>query len=193
MLQDPGKDDHDGDLELTHPGLDDHADVDDCLPLDDRREQVGYELYDWEPEELDELDDTLHEMGLPHEWVSEGYEVVVHVEDEAQVDALLPGIRYPDELPAEEDDGDDTDIEVLSALFVAADRMQSNPTGDGVNDFLDAAERIGERPPYGVSDEQWSAVLDSVDELIDLFHAAGPPEQITILAGELRRRLRPLV
>lgn len=193
MRQDPGKDDHDGDLELSHPGLDDEADGDDCPPLDDSREQVGYELYDWEPEELDELDDTLHEVGLPHEWVSEGYEVVVHAADEAQVDALLPGIRYPDELPAEEDDGDDTDIEVLSALFVAADRMQSNPTGDGVNDFLDAAERIGERPPYGVSDQQWSPVVDAVDELIDLFHAAGPPEQIVAFAGELRRRLRPLI
>lgn len=167
--------------------------TDDCAPLDDGREQVGYELYDWEPEELDELDDVLHEIGLPHEWVSEGYEVVVHAEDEDRVDALLPTIRYPDELPAEADDGDDTDVQVLSALFVAADRMRANPTGEGVKDFLDAAEQIGEHPPYGVGEPEWEAVVGLVDELIDLFHAAGPPEEIASLAMRLRQRLRPIV
>lgn len=200
MLQDPGQDDHDGDLELDTSALDgpdpaagDGVDPDDCTPLDDNREQVGYELFDWDPSELDELDDVLHELGLPHEWVADGYEVVVHVEDEERVDGLLPGIRYPDELPAEEDDGDDTDAQVLSDLFVAADRMHANPTGEAVNGFLDAAERIGERPPYGVDEKQWGQVVDLVDELIDLFHAAGPPAEITELAYQLRRRLRPLV
>ena len=200
MLQDPGQDDHDGDLELDTSALDgpdpdgdgeDHDD--DCVPLDDSKEQVGYELYDWDPGELDELDDVLHELGLPHEWVSEGYEVVVHVEDEERVDALLPTVRFPDELPAEEDDGDDTDVQVLSDLFVAADRMQASPTGEVVNGFLDAAERIGDRPPYGVDDKEWARVVELVDELIDLFHAAGPPGEITELAYQLRRRLRPLV
>ncbi len=202
MLNDPGQDDHDGDLELDLTALDgpdphaggdgaDHAD--DCPPLDDAKEQVGYELFEWDPNELDELDDVLHELGLPHEWVADGYEVVVHVEDEAQVDGLLPTIRFPDELPAEADDGDDTDVEVLSDLFVAADRLHGGATGDAVNGFLDAAERIGDRPPYGIDDKEWTVVVGQVDELIDLFHAAGPAEEITEAAYRLRRRLRPLV
>ncbi len=201
VLQDPGQDDHDGELDLSfgRPALDGpdgpegDVDADDCIPLDDTREQVGYELFDWDPDELDELDETLHELHLPHEWVSDGYEVVVHVEDEARVDALLPAIRFPDELAAEDDDGDDTDIEVLSALFVAADRMRSNPTGEGVGEFLDAAERLGERPPYGIDDKEWAAVTAMVDDIIDGFHAAVPPEQIAEAALRLRDRLRPLV
>ena len=200
MLNDPGQDDHDGDLELDTSALDgpgpdpeDGAEPDDCQPLDDAKEQVGYELFGWDPNDLDELDDVLHELGLPHEWVADGYEVVVHVEDEERIDALLPTIRFPDELPAEADDGDDTDAEVLSDLFVAADRLQGGATGDAVNGFLDAAERVGERPPYGLDEKEWNKVVEQVDALIDLFHAAGPAEEITEAAYQLRRRLRPLV
>ncbi len=195
MLQQPGQDDHDGDLELDLPGTDagGGAHEDDCRPLDDAKEQVGYELFDWEPDELDELDDVLHELDLPHEWVSEGYEVVVHAEDEERVDGLLPAIRYPDELPPEEDSGDDTDAQVLSALYLAADRMHAEPTADATGPFLDAAERIGERAPYGVDEGEWDAVVELVDELIDAFQAAAPPAAIAELALRLRSRLRPLV
>ncbi|MDE0803081.1 MAG: hypothetical protein OSA99_07125 [Acidimicrobiales bacterium] len=197
MLNTPGQDDHDSDLELRFggpgpEGSSPDAD-DDCQPLDDTREQVGYELFDWDPTDLDELDDALHEMQLPHEWVSDGYEVVVHQENEGQVDALLPTIRFPDELPPEEDDGDDTDIEVLSALFVAADRLQKDPTGEPVTALLDAAERIEDNPPYGVDDKEWNRVVGLVDDLIDGLHAAIPPATVAGLAVGLRDRLRPLV
>lgn len=194
MLNTPGQDDHDADLELDYRGLDGpDPEADDCRPLDDAKAQVGYELFDWDPTDLDELDDVLHELDLPHEWLSDGYEVVVHEDDEARVDALLPRIRFPDEIPAEEDDGDDTDIEVLSALFVAADRLQKDATGEPVNALLDAAERIEDRPPYGVDEKEWDGVVDLVDELIDAFHAAAPPAAVATLARRLRDRLRTLV
>lgn len=202
MLNTPGEDDHDSDLELSFgerldgPGAGDGGDVDvddDCLPLDDSKEQVGYELFDWDPTDLDELDDALHEMQVPHEWVSDGYEVVVHEENEGQIDSLLPTIRFPDELPPEEDDGDDTDIEVLGALFVAADRLQKDPTGEPVNALLDAAERIGDNPPYGIDEKEWNRVVEIVDDLIDGLHAAIPPATVSGIAVGLRDRLRPLV
>lgn len=202
MLNTPGQDDHDGDLELSFgerldgdgpDGPDGPDEADDCIPLDDSKEQVGYELFDWDPTDLDELDDVLHEMQIPHEWLSDGYEVVVHEENEGQVDALLPTIRFPDELPPEEDDGDDTDIEVLGALFVAADRLQKDATGEPVNALLDAAERIGDRPPYGIDEKQWDAVVAQVDEMIDAMHAAVPPATVREMAATLRDRLRPMV
>ena len=200
MLNTPGQDDHDGDLELDFggglhgpDGTDGDDDLDDCPPLDDSVEQVGYELYAWDPTQLDDLDDALHELELPHEWVSDGYEVVVHASDEDRVDALLPTVRFPDEIPAEEDDGDDTDVRVLSSLFVAADRMRKDPTGEAAAAFLDAAEGVGEHPPYGVDAAEWKRIVDVVDELIDLFHAAAPTEQISAEATRLRSKLRPLV
>ncbi|WP_436793198.1 hypothetical protein [Actinospongicola halichondriae] len=197
MLNTPGEDDHDSDLELRFGEAIDGGDGDDvdddCMPLDDTKEQVGYELFDWDPTELDELDDALHEMQVPHEWVSDGYEVVVHEENEGQIDALIPTIRFPDELPAEADDGDDTDIEVLSALFVAADRLQKDATGEPVHALLDAAERIGDKPPYGIDEAEWTKVVEQVDEMIDGLHAAIPPALIREMALRLRDRLRPMV
>lgn len=225
MLNTPGQDDHDSDLEISFDGLDGpepfddddnggaanavaDADVDadaggpqvpadvhedDCIPLDDSREQVGYELFDWSADELDALDDALHLEGLPHEWVSEGFEVVVHEEDEEMVDALLAETRDPDELPALVDDGDDTDIKVLETLFIAADRLRRDPTGDAVTGFLDAAEMIGDSPPYGVDEAAWERVTGAVDELIDAYHSAAPEQVITGLVERLYRFIRPMV
>lgn len=190
MLNEPGRDDHDADLDLSFSPAADPVDADDCRPLDDEREQVGYELFDWEPEQLDELDDRLHELDIAHEWVSDGFEVVVHVEDEERLDALLPVIRLePGAEPMAEGTGDG----VLGALFVAADRLQSGPAADAVSAFLDAAEQVGEEPPYGMGDDEWDRIVDAVDALIDLFHAGGSPEQIVEAATTLRADLRDLV
>ena len=202
MLNTPGQNDHERRLHFRFgerldgdgpDGPDGPDEADDCIPLDDSKEQVGYELFDWDPTDLDELDDVLHEMQIPHEWLSDGYEVVVHEENEGQVDALLPTIRFPDELPPEEDDGDDTDIEVLGALFVAADRLQKDATGEPVNALLDAAERIGDKPPYGIDEKQWDAVVAQVDDMIDAMHAAVPPATVREMAATLWDRLRPMV
>lgn len=187
------KDPDDGPLDLDFAAVEGGDEVeDDCKPLDDDQEQVGYELFDWDPDELDELDERLHELDLPHEWVSDGYEVVVHAEDEETVDALLPKVRFPDELPVEADVGDG-DARVLSDLFVVCDRLTSKPTGEAVNGFLDVAERLGADPPYGVEEQVWDDVVERVDAILDLFHTAGPPELIAESAAGLRDRLRSFV
>ena len=164
---------------------------DDCMPLDDELEQIGFELFDWQADELDSLDDALHEISMPHEWESDGLELVVHLRDESAVEAMLPKVRYPDELPAEHVT-DDTDMEVLGLLFVAADRVVRDPTGEGVTNFLDAAERLADAP-YGVDPKLWEIVVEAVDNLIDAFHGAAPIEDIIEQAERLRSGLRPLV
>lgn len=208
MLNTPGEDDHDRDLELDFAGLEPEPDEGepgraaagephivsdgDCVPLDDEREQVGYELFAWEPHELDALDDAVHDLGLAHEWVSDGYELVVHAEDESAVDALLPTIHL-DTTAEEDDDADATDIAVLTELFIAVTKLRKDPTGSAVSAFLDAAERIGSAPPYGVDDRTWDRVTGGVDILIDGYHADAPIDVLRNLVQELYRRLRPLV
>lgn len=206
MLHSPGQDDHDGDLELDFDGLepDDGPDptdeaeapasgveADDCIPLDDDLEQVGYELYSWEAEELDALDAAVHELGLPHEWVSDGYELVVHATDEATIDEILPhfhGVEVDDD---EEDDA--TPIEVVSDLFAAVTKLRKDPTGSGVAEFLDSAEGIGTLAPYGVDDLAWERLVGAVDDLIDGYHAAAPTDVLRNLVQDVFRRVRPLV
>lgn len=208
MLNTPGDDAHDGDLELGFDGLepDDGPDpdaeatgpdltaeaADDCMPLDDDQEQVGYELYSWEAEELDALDEAVHELGLPHEWVSEGYELVVHATDEATIDEILPHFHGAES--DEVDDEDDvTPIEVVSDLFAAVTKLRKDPTGAGVADFLDSAEGIGTRPPYGVDEAAWENLVGAVDSLIDGYHAAAGTDVLRNLVHDVFRRVRPLV
>ena len=192
MLESP-RDDHD-DLPLDLRGLEDDPDVDDCIPLDDDKEQVGYELFDWDATDLDLLDDELHQHGLPHEWLQEGFELVVHADDEAAVDAMLPSIRFPDELPAMDDDDDaGGGSEILSRLYDAADRIARDARGDGVGLLLDLAERMPAEPPFGIAPKGWDDMVEAVDHIIDGLVADAPVERIQDAADELRTRLRPLV
>ena len=203
MLNTPGEQDDDELLDLAFDGLDvdgpDPGDdtsgddeLDDCPPLDDDREQVGYELFDWSATDLDLLDDELHEVQIPHEWVSDGMEVVVHADDEAAVDALLGRVRYPDELPIEDDDDGGT-AEVLGSLFVASDRIARNPVSSGVASLLETAEGMDETPPFGVDETLWEVVTERVDELIDALHAGADPEVVQEHAARLRDGLAPFV
>lgn len=165
---------------------------DDCMPLDDALEQIGYELFDWDATELDLLDDELHAAKIPHEWVTDGFELVVHEDDEARIDELLPKVRFPDELPVM-DDSDATDTDVLAHLYDAADRIERDPRSDGVRLLLDTAERMSETPPFGIDPRAWDAMTEAVDDIIDALHADAPVDGIRAAAGELRARLRPIV
>lgn len=207
MLNTPGEDAHDGDLELDFEGLepDDGPDPeagapdqpavapdDDCRPLDDELEQVGYELYSWDADELDALDEAVHELDLPHEWVSDGYELVVHATDEATIDELLPHFHGVD-LDEDDEEDDATPIEVVDDLFGAVTKLRKDPTGSGVAEFLDSAEAIGTRPPYGVDDAAWENLVSAVDSLIDGYHAAAGTDVLRNLVQDVFRRVRPLV
>lgn len=218
MLNTPGEDAHDGDLELNFEGLepDDGPDPDEgpaqapqvvppqplggdtgdeCKPLDDDREQIGYELYSWEPEELDALDDAIHELALSHEWVSDGWELVVHADDEGTLDEILPHFHGAGghSAEAEDEDDDSTAIEVVGAIFDAVARLRRDPTGSAVTDFLDSAEAIDARPPFGVDDAAWERVVTAVDALIDGYHAAASTDVLSALVEELDNKVRPLV
>lgn len=210
VLNTPGDDAQDDELDLDFgrlehaPGPDPDAETTDvpprdpaggadCRPLDDEREQVGYELFSWDAEELDALDEAMHRLGLSHEWESDGYELVVHATDEETVDALLPTIRVRDSEADDDEDDDATDVSVLTELFVTVSKLRKDPTGSGVPGFLDAAESIGAAPPYGVDDRAWDRVTDAVDALIDGYHADAPTDVLRNLVEAVHRYVRPLV
>ena len=212
MLNTPGQDDEDGELDLDFEGLVDDADEDDCLPLDDDRRQVGFELPDWTAAMLDTLDDELHARSLPHEWVSDGFEVVVHEDDEDTVDRLVAELVAPFVGgPADDDeDGgvpsalvvedapavstrDETPVEAVDELYQAVVRMRRKPEGEARRSFLDAAEDLGSDPPFGVDPAIWEGVLTDVDNLLDALTEDAPAVLTGNLIEALRRRLRPLI
>src|SRR3954470_7580647 len=93
-------------------------------------DELVYELDEWSPEDRETLVVKLDQAGVVHRWEDETSLVVAPV-DEVTVEALLDGVEYPDALPAVDDDATEAaeaaSFEVLSSLFLAADRLKGNP------------------------------------------------------------------
>lgn len=162
-------------------------------PLDPERDQVAYELSEWDDDQIAALVEALEAEGIAFAW--DGDELFVYATDEQMLDTLLDGVAHPDELPAEADDGD-AGGELLGELFLAADRLQSDPddheTAVIVLDLARAAEAAG--PPYGLTDTEWGHLRERVSELSNLLR--GPPgyeNSVLATARDLRNALRPYV
>lgn len=183
-----------------------HADVVDDL-IDEIEERVAldlapgvetvtYEVGDWPYGLEDRFIEALIENRIPHQ---RGYkEIAVGTTDEEPVDALVETVTaaWEDEQPTEEElDGPDAQ-QVLSELFVSADRLQHDASDRaGTVRFDDAAgllEKTG--LPFGFAQGDWDAVAARVTALRDLLSdAESTDDQIVEAARDLRSHLRPLV
>ncbi|HYI61311.1 MAG TPA: hypothetical protein VEW93_05855 [Acidimicrobiales bacterium] len=159
-------------------------------------EPVTYEVGDWPLGLEDRFIEALIEARIPHQ---RGYrEIAVGVDDEEQVDALIEALTaaWEDEQPTEEElDGPDAQ-QVLSELFVSADRLLHDATDRPATvRFDDAAGSVAEMGlPFGFAPGDWDDVVARVADLRTLLsEAESTDEQITEAARDLRTRLRPLV
>src|SRR3954447_15126806 len=89
-------------------------------------DELVYELDEWSPEDREALVVRLDEAGVVHRWEDET-SLVGAPADEAAVEALLDGVEYPNALPVDDEGAAEaaeaTSFEVLSSLFLAADRL----------------------------------------------------------------------
>jgi hypothetical protein len=162
-------------------------------PLDPDRDQVAYELSEWDDDQIAALVEALDAEGIQFAW--EDDELFVYADDEQMLDALLDGVAHPHALPAEQDDGD-AGGELLGELFLAADRLQNDPddheTAVIVLDLARAADAAG--PPYGLSQKEWTHLCERVGELSDLLRGpSGYENSVLAAARDLRNALRPYV
>jgi hypothetical protein len=167
-------------------------------PLDPDRDQVAYDMSEWEDDRLSALADALAAAGIDFSWDSESDELFVYAEDEAAADELFDKVAHPDELAAEEDDGDgDGGAELLGSIFVAADRLQHDGGDtDGTIAMVEAALAVdaGQPAPYGVDPAQWKQVCEQVSELGDLLSEDPVDEdEVESRSRDLRAALRPFV
>jgi hypothetical protein len=130
------------------------------LPPDGER--VVYEVAEWIDSAKFRLADTLDQAGVAWEWDGMG-DLVVDAASEDVVDAQIDGL----DLGEDETEGADADgnglaaSEVLSDLFVAADRLRRNARDhQGV---LALVDRVGELKglglPYGFERPAWEALV----------------------------------
>lgn len=160
------------------------------LEIDPSREQVAYDLSGWDDQARQALVDALGDEAVPHGW--DGDELIVHELDEVRVDEIVESILDPGADVAPGEGGH----EVMSTLFVAADKLRHHPDDAdgalGLAEGLRAAETSA--PPYGVDPKFWEQVRAQGDALAELL-AEGSPDlgAVVTSADELRSTLRPYV
>src|SRR5918997_5913770 len=93
-------------------------------PLDAERDQVAYDLSEWEDDQIATLVHELRDAGIAHSW--DGDEMYVYTDDEQAVDDLFDKVSHPHELAPEADDGA-AGGELLGEGFGAPDPPQHDP------------------------------------------------------------------
>ena len=159
-------------------------------------EPVIYDVSDW-PQGLEErLVDSLIDERIPH--LRSYREVRVGRDDEERVDGLVEAVTqaWEDEIPTEDElDGPDAQ-QVLSVLFVSADRLLHDAGDSGATvRFDDAATSTDEMGvPFGFVEKDWTEITDLVGALRDVLADAGSTDDDVVEAATaLRTHLRPLV
>jgi hypothetical protein len=162
-------------------------------PLDATRDQVAYDLADWDDHQVDELVDQLTAAGIAHAW--DEAEIYVYADDEEAADEVFDQVSEAAGAATGDDDGM-AGAELMGGLFVAADRLQHDGEDhEGVIAILEASKAIeGSKPPYGVGAADWKHLVEQVVSLSDLLLEDKIDEEaITTQARDLRTSLRPFV
>jgi len=179
-------------------------------------EVVVYELGDWTEEQRGELDQRLQGEGIPHQWETSegedtdadldpvdpwvlGTDLVVGEKDEEAVDRLLDEVEHPDELEpvgsGESDtdgdtaaDEDEANYNVMSHLYVAADRLKDDPDDLALaGEFFDAADAARSIPvPFGIDGDVWNKVLELAGAVSVALEEEAGDDVVRARAKELR-------
>jgi hypothetical protein len=161
--------------------------------------ELLYELNEWADHERERLTGALRDAGIPFRWEG-ATTLVVADHDEERVEAVLDEVEFPDALAVEDrpPGGEDVEAraELLSELFLAADRLKSNPLdSQGVAMLRDAVEEADAAvPPYGFDRQVWSVLVERANELVELINDNDTTvEDAEEHAQALRDLLRPYV
>ena len=182
-------------------GGEDEAVVDDLIAeveatllpgLDAEAEKVVYEVAEWSPEDRADLTDALVEEGVRYVFDEMG-DLVVEAIDEDRVDAIMEDLTDGED-EAEEDAPVATDV--LSELFVAADKLRKSPhDGKAISRAIEESTAVIKMPPpYGFERRTWAQIGLRAGALRNLLEDEGADDDAVVEAAEeLRDLLHPMV
>ena len=173
------------------------ADPPAMLARGNAEDEVEYDLVEWDAGERGAATAALLEADIPYRWEGDLVLVVPAVAEE-EVDQLLDELGEVEELDEDDDEGADGGEEAQSAmadLFVAADRLQHDPTDpDVVLEVLDAANLVADSaPPYGIARPVWRRIQDLASTVVTDLEDSVDEETVAADARALREYLRDLV
>jgi hypothetical protein len=162
-------------------------------------DELVYELDEWSPEDRESVTTKLDEGGVKHRW--EESSVVVSPADEELVKVVLDSVEFPHalEVASVEDEGSAAEaasFEVLSSLFLAADRLKGNPVDpEGISDLSDGLDEADpDVPPFGIVPGLWREAVERGNRIADaLADADDRSDDVARQAAELQAMLRPFV
>ena len=167
------------------------------LAVGDEEDEVSYDLAEWEVAERVAATTGLLAVDIPYRWEADLVLVVPAVAEE-EVDRLLDELDEVEELEGADEDEGDGGAEAQAAmgdLFVAADRLQHDPTDARmVADALEAEIVVADSlPPYGVERPVWRRIQALAETLAGDLQEAADDETVAADARALREYLRDLV
>jgi hypothetical protein len=163
------------------------------MPLDPDAEKVVYEVAEWSAEDRADLTDALEEEGVRYVYDEMG-DLVVEAADEDRVDLVVDDLTDGEE--SDDDDGGPPPSDLLSELFVAADKLRRNPRDSKAVGAArtQAGAVIALPPPYGFERRTWAQVGLRAGALRSaLEEEPADDETVTEAATALRDLLHPMV
>ncbi|MGK2947825.1 MAG: hypothetical protein ACSLFP_04575 [Acidimicrobiales bacterium] len=160
-------------------------------PEDDDDEDVVYDLSDWDDDACMRLLDSLAAELIPYGLDDD--DLIIHGVDERRVDQLVAQAADPSLVPEE---GPAATLELMSELFIAADRLaHDHDDHEGTRGLVAATEQAaGAGPPFGMDATWWRGVATQAGELAALVTGDdAEPEQVQEAASALRSTLRPYI
>ena len=163
----------------------------------DAEDEVEYDLAEWEAGERGAATTALLAAEIPYRWEADLVLVIPAVAEE-EADLLLDGLDEIDELVDDVDDAVDGGEEAhrgMTDLFVAADRLQHDPTDASLAaDVLDAATTVrASPPPYGIERPVWRRIQGLASTVATDLEEAADEDTVAADARALREYLRDLV
>ncbi len=161
--------------------------------------RVAYELSEVDDDYVTRLTAALDGAGIAYGFDDDG-DLEVAAADEARVDGLFDKLAEANEEGAGDLefgaglDGVDAH-DVLSRLFVAADRLQRNPRDrKGNRNLARGSDEIRQLAlPFGFEARTWRAVLNQVDALVDVVDSDATQDEIATVAAATRDVLHNFV
>lgn len=163
--------------------------------LDAEADRVAYEIAEWPVEYQTMFTAALNDNSIPFQFDSLG-DLVVYEIDDPRVEKILEDLDIPDF----DDDGEEVDgikvHDILTQVFVAAERLKNNARdANGVLGMARAAEEaIQLGLPFGFDANGWRKFVTEADEMKSLLESdRSDDEEISELAGRIHARLRPVL
>lgn len=151
---------------------------------------VGYDLTEWDDDSCKQLMDFLEAEGISYQL--DENELFVDVMHEERTDELVTVVLDPLAIVLPADGG----IDVMSELFVAADRLANDPSDQAGRKALPVAVRqaVVQGAPYGMDAPWWKGVVTQAQAVVALMETPEADEdEVAALAGALRDHLRPVI